>query len=174
MQLFWPNPAWAVSVSNPRRRLKTGGTSEYWVLSVSVALIVLGVYMANSGGLVTSVGESLSLRDTAIANYQKGDQWVKIAGQRADRTVIEGTFPILAKEGSEFVILAPDPINTKDLYLNSLKTMSKPGNVLRELVKFDDQPFGIGKGYVIGELEIDLPEDLPEELPPSISMSGSR
>ena len=25
VQLFYPNPAWAISVSNPRRRLKTGG-----------------------------------------------------------------------------------------------------------------------------------------------------
>ncbi len=27
VQLFYPNPAWAISVSNPRRRLKTGGES---------------------------------------------------------------------------------------------------------------------------------------------------
>ncbi len=27
VQLFYPYPAWAVSVSNPRRRLKTGGES---------------------------------------------------------------------------------------------------------------------------------------------------
>ena len=172
VQLFWPNPAWAISVSNPRRRLKTGSTGEYWVLSVAVALLLLGVYMANSGGLVASVGESLNLRDTAIANYQKGDQWVKVVGQRADRTAIDGTFPILAKEGSEFVILAPDPINTKDLYLNSLKTVSKPGKVVKQSVRFDDQPFGIGKGFVSGELEIDLPEDLPEKLPAGVTVSG--
>lgn len=174
VQLFWPNPAWAISVSNPRRRLKTGSTGEYWVLSVAVVLILLGVYMANSGGLVTSVGESLSLRDTAIANYQKGDQWVKVSGQRADRTAIEGTFPILAKEDKEFIILAPEPVNTKDLYLKSLKTVSKPGNVIRESVRFDDQPFGIGKGFVSGELEIDLPEDLPEEAPVGVTVSGSK
>ncbi len=89
VQLFWPNPVWAISVSNPRRRLKTGGTGEYWVLAVATALLLLGVFMANSGGLVSSVGESLNLRDTAIANYQKGNQWVNIRGQRQDRTEIE-------------------------------------------------------------------------------------
>jgi inner membrane protein len=31
VQLFYPDPAWAVSVSNPRRRLKTGGAGELWV-----------------------------------------------------------------------------------------------------------------------------------------------
>jgi inner membrane protein len=174
VQLFWPNPAWAISVSNPRRRLKTGGTGEYWVLTLAVALFLLGVYMANSGGLVASVGQSLSLRDTAIANYQKGDQWLMVSGQRQDRTAIEGTFPILAKEGSEFVVLAPDPINTKDLYLNKIRTVSKPGKVVKESVKFDDQPFGVGKGFVSGELEIDLPEDLPEKLDPSMSVTGSK
>jgi inner membrane protein len=174
VQLFWPNPAWAISVSNPRRRLKTGGPGEYWVLSIGVALLLLGIYMANSGGLVTSVGESLSLRDTAIANYQKGDQWMQVRGQRQDRAAIEGTFPILAREGKEFVILAPDPINTKDLYLKSLKTVSKPGSVVKELRSFNDQPFGVGKGFVSGELEIDLPEDLPEEAPAGVMVSGSR
>lgn len=170
VQLFWPNPVWAISVGNPRRRLKTGGTGEYWVLSVATAVLLVGIFMANSGGLVTSVGESLNLRDTAIANYQKGDQWLMVNGQRADRTVIEGTFPILAKEGNEFVILAPDPINTKDLYLTKIRTVSKPGKVVKQSVKFDDQPFGVGKGFVSGELEIDLPEDLPEKLDPSMSV----
>ena len=35
VQLFYPEPVWAVSVSNPRRRLKTGGAGELWVLGVA-------------------------------------------------------------------------------------------------------------------------------------------
>ena len=35
VQLFYPNPAWAISVSNPRRRLKTGGAGELWVLGIA-------------------------------------------------------------------------------------------------------------------------------------------
>ena len=31
VQLFWPEPVWCISVSNPRRRLMTGGPGEYWV-----------------------------------------------------------------------------------------------------------------------------------------------
>ncbi len=37
VQLFYPNPAWAISVSNPRRRLKTGGAGELWVLGIAIA-----------------------------------------------------------------------------------------------------------------------------------------
>ncbi|MDJ0569872.1 MAG: metal-dependent hydrolase [Pleurocapsa sp. MO_192.B19] len=37
VQLFYPEPVWAISVSNPRRRLKTGGAGELWVLSISIA-----------------------------------------------------------------------------------------------------------------------------------------
>ena len=37
VQLFYPNPAWAISVSNPRRRLKTGGAGELWVLAMAIA-----------------------------------------------------------------------------------------------------------------------------------------
>ena len=36
VQLFWPDPAWAISVSNPKRRIRTGGPAEYWVLAVAV------------------------------------------------------------------------------------------------------------------------------------------
>ena len=37
VQLFYPEPVWAISVSNPRRRLKTGGAGELWVLGMAVS-----------------------------------------------------------------------------------------------------------------------------------------
>ena len=37
VQLFYPEPVWAISVSNPRRRLKTGGAGELWVLGIAIA-----------------------------------------------------------------------------------------------------------------------------------------
>ena len=39
VQLFYPEPVWAISVSNPRRRLKTGGAAELWVLAIATALL---------------------------------------------------------------------------------------------------------------------------------------
>ena len=37
VQLFYPEPVWAISVSNPRRRLKTDGAAELWVLAIAVS-----------------------------------------------------------------------------------------------------------------------------------------
>jgi inner membrane protein len=69
VQLFYPEPAWAISVSNPRRRIKTGGAGELWVLAISTALLVLRIYLSNSGGLTTKVSQNLGLRDGVIAVY---------------------------------------------------------------------------------------------------------
>lgn len=172
VQLFWPNPAWAISVSNPRRRLKTGGPGEYWVLAIAVGLLTVGIFLANAGGLSTQTGQLLGLRDQAIADYQKGNQWAEVDAQDSDRKPIKGIFPILAREGNEFVLLAPDPVNTKELFVKSLKLVNRPGRVTRETVSFEDQPFGVTRGYLLGELDIDLPEDLPEQAPPQLSLSG--
>ena len=41
-QLFWPTPAWSISVSNPNRRITTGSPAEYSVLVAATALSSLG------------------------------------------------------------------------------------------------------------------------------------
>lgn len=55
VQLFYPNPAWAVSVSNPRRRLNTGGSGELGVLAGAIAVLIFGLYLATGGGLTQQV-----------------------------------------------------------------------------------------------------------------------
>ncbi len=79
VQLFYPSPAWAISVSNPRRRLKTGGAGELWVLGIAIALLMLGIH-------AELVGSSLKLNycelERAIAylreQYVVGSVEVKI------------------------------------------------------------------------------------------------
>ncbi|VEP15188.1 hypothetical protein H1P_3140002 [Hyella patelloides LEGE 07179] len=56
VQLFYPDPAWAISVSNPRRRLKTGGAGELWVLG-------------------TAIRRSLPLRDRPVNLWNLSSQW---------------------------------------------------------------------------------------------------
>ena len=51
VQLFYPEPVWAINVSNPRRRLKTCGAGELWVLGIAISLLTLGIYLANGGGI---------------------------------------------------------------------------------------------------------------------------
>jgi inner membrane protein len=69
VQLFWPHPAWCISVSNPNRRLQTGGTGEYWVLAIAAAVMIAGINLSATGGSTALVGTSLGLRSNAIEVY---------------------------------------------------------------------------------------------------------
>ncbi len=71
VQLFYPEPVWAISVSNPRRRLKTGGAGELWVLGIAIALLCLGIYLANGGGITQKVSQNLGLRDGIVRVYNE-------------------------------------------------------------------------------------------------------
>lgn len=71
VQLFYPEPVWAISVSNPRRRLKTGGAGELWILAIAHTLLVLGIYLANGGGITQKVSQNLGLRDGVVKVYKE-------------------------------------------------------------------------------------------------------
>ena len=103
VQLFYPEPAWAISVSNPRRRLKTGGAGELWVLGIAIALLVFGIYLANDGGITQKVSQNLGLRDGVIRIYNQNAAtnhvYADIKGVWAsDRTSADGKYWIIANE----------------------------------------------------------------------------
>ncbi len=109
VQLFYPNPAWAISVSNPRRRLKTGGAGELWVLGISIALLTLGIYLANGGGITQKVSQNLGLRDGIVRVYNENAStnriYARITGYWAsDRTPADGKYLIIGNEGKEFIV----------------------------------------------------------------------
>ena len=109
VQLFYPNPAWAISVSNPRRRLKTGGAGELWVLAIAIVLLTLGYYLANGGGVTTKVSQSLGLQDGIVRIYNQNAAtnhvYANIKGVwRRDRTSADGRYWILGNEGKEFIV----------------------------------------------------------------------
>jgi inner membrane protein len=109
VHLFYPVPAWAVSVSNPRRRLKTGGAGELWVLGGAIALVCFGIYLANGGGISQQVSQNLGLRDEIVRVYNQNASthkvYARITGVWAsDRTNADGKYLILGTEGSEFVV----------------------------------------------------------------------
>ncbi len=109
VQLFWPDPAWAISVFNPKRRVRTGGPAEYWVLAVAVAVLLLGIWLAGAGGVQTQVSQGLGLRDGALATYNthaaSAEVYAEITGVWADdRTRADGRYLILDAVGSEFVV----------------------------------------------------------------------
>jgi inner membrane protein len=109
VQLFYPVPAWAVSVSNPRRRLKTGGAGELWVLGGAIALLCFGIYLANGGGITQKVSQSLGLKDGIVQVYNSkaatNHVYANIKGVWAsDRTPADGKYLIIGNEGNEFIV----------------------------------------------------------------------
>jgi inner membrane protein len=120
VQLFYPSPAWAISVSNPRRRLKTGGAGELWVLGAAIALLILGITIANGGGVSQKVSQSLGLKDGIVELYNQKASTNKIyAGitgvWASDRTSADGKYWIVGTEGSEFIVS-----NEKGIYPSSV------------------------------------------------------
>lgn len=109
VQLFYPYPAWAVSVSNPRRRLKTGGASELWVLGGAIATLILAVYLATGGGMTQQFSHLLGIRDGAIRVYNQQANthhiWADIQGVWAsDRSRADGRYWIAANDSKEFIV----------------------------------------------------------------------
>jgi inner membrane protein len=147
VQLFFPSPVWAVSVSNPNRRLTTGGTGEYWVLAVATALLVLGIWVASGGGATQKVGTSLGLQDSQIATYNQAAAthlvWADIKGvKRSDRALVDNRFLVVG-EDSGFVVMSPQ----KEVYklgsgLIADKVQINQGdaaNIQLSSITFDDE-----------------------------------
>lgn len=189
VQLFWPDPAWAISVSNPKRRIRTGGPGEYWVLSVAVALLLLGIWLAGTGGVTGQVNQSLGLRDGAVAMYNanaaSAEVYAEITGVWADdRTRADGRYLILDAVGSEFVVTDGQGVyqTGKQLLVEKLTTATGAAmtRTTQTLTLNDEdvvsrlqalrmmQPSA--RIYLSGSITVDFPEDvrptvLPRQLP---------
>jgi inner membrane protein len=178
VQLFWPDPAWAISVSNPGRRLRTGGPGEYWVLAAAVGLLLLGIHVAGDGGVSVAVGQSIGLRETAIATYNASPEtavYADIKGVWADdRSRADGEYLILKADGSEFIVTDGSGIyhTGTSMVVESLKARTgEPLATRTEPLNFADenpterlQQVAIshpGKQiYLTGTLTVDYPEGI--------------
>ena len=190
VRLFWPEKAWCISVSNPRRRLTTGGTGEYWVLAIAIALLFVSLQMAGSGGIQGQVTQSLGLRDGAIATYNKNaatkEVWADVVGVFAgDRTSANGRYLTIDAVGNEFVLMATDGNVYKtgtDIIAEKVTTTTGAAQQteLMTLTFNDENPLQKlgtiipGKlTFVSGEVSVDFPEDIPVERSNVYSLSGS-
>jgi inner membrane protein len=178
VQLFWPEPVWCISVSNPRRRLITGGPGEYWVLSLAVGLLVLGCWMAGNGGVTGQVNQSLGLRDGAIATYNANatrDVYANITGVWADdRSRADGRYLILGSDGSEFIVTDGTGIyhTGKSMVVEKLATtLGDTTSRQTQTLTFDDEEPGPQlqtlaiahpgrQVYLSGSLTVDYPEGM--------------
>lgn len=180
VQLFWPNPAWAISVSNPHRRLKTGGTGELYVLAAAIALLVAGIYLATDGGITSKVSQSLGLRDDQLKAYNQSAAtnhiYAEVEGvKNSDRSDVSDRYFILDATGQEFVLLD----NQGNLYQTNQQiivdklTTEVGGSATTqvEALTFNDEEpipklLQIQKQYldsavfISGSLAVDFPEEI--------------
>ncbi|NJL51437.1 MAG: metal-dependent hydrolase [Hydrococcus sp. SU_1_0] len=186
VQLFYPNPAWAISVSNPRRRLKTGGASELWVLGIAIALLILGITIANGGGVSQKVSQSLGLKDGVVELYNQNASthqvYARITGYWAsDRTNADGKYLILGTSGSEFVVTDGKGVYKTGEQIITSKVTTTVGEAAKTEIKsisFDDesavaqlselqQAYPGAEIYLSGELAVDFPEDIKIPIEPN-------
>ena len=195
VQLFWPDPAWAISVSNPKRRIRTGGPAEYWVLAVAVGLLLLGIWLAGTGGVTGQVNQSLGLRDGAMATYNanaaSAEVYAEITGVWADdRTRADGRYLILDAVGNEFVVTDGQGVyqTGKQLLIEKLTTATGAAMVrTTQTLTLNDEDVvsrlqvlrmanPTARVYLSGSLTVDFPEEVrPTVLPrqiPAVTVVG--
>lgn len=179
VQLFYPNPAWAISVSNPRRRLKTGGAGELWVLGIAIALLTLGIYLANGGGITQKVSQSLGLKDGIVRIYNQNaatnNVYAEIKGVwTSDRTSADGKYLIIGNEGKEFVVTDGQGVYKTGAQIITNRVTTSIGEAaiteIRNLTFNDEdavpeleqlqQAYPGADIYLNGELTVDFPEDV--------------
>ena len=188
VQLFYPEPVWAISVSNPRRRLKTGGAGELWVLGGAIALLTLGIYLANGGGITQKVSQNLGLRDGIVRIYNENaatnNVYAEIKGFWAsDRTSADGRYLIIGNEGKEFIVTDGKGVYKTGAQIITSKVTTEVGEAARTEIRnisFNDEdaiaplkelqqayPNADIYIYLNGELAVDFPEDIKIPLEPN-------
>jgi inner membrane protein len=186
VQLFYPEPVWAISVSNPRRRLKTGGAGELWVLGIAIALLCFGIYLANGGGITQKVSQNLGLKDGVVELYNQNASthqiYANVTGYWAsDRTSADGKYLIIGNEGNEFIVSDGKGVYKTGEQIITSKVSTVVGEVAKTEIKnlsFDDEEaiaqlselqsaYPGAEIYLNGELAIDFPEDVKIPVEPN-------
>ncbi len=78
-------------------------------MRIAIALLTLGIHLANGGGITQKVSQNLGLRDGIVRIYNENastnNVYAEIKGFWAsDRTSADGKYLIIGNEGSEFVV----------------------------------------------------------------------
>ncbi len=197
VQLFYPEPVWAISVSNPRRRLKTGGAGELWVLGMAIALLCLGIYLANGGGITQKVSQNLGLRDGIVRVYNENAStnkvYARIAGYwTSDRTPADGKYLILGTEGKEFIVTDGRGVYKTGKQIITSKVTTEVGEAATTEIRnisFNNEDaiatllnlkntYVSSDIFISGDLTVDFPEDIrisaTKNNYTTASLSGSR
>lgn len=185
VQLFYPDPAWAVAGTNPRRRIKTGSVQEYWVLAGFTGLLVFALWVADGGGLTEKVSQSLGLKTSVIKIYNEkagtNHIYAVVEGVwSSDRSKADGEYFILdTAERGEFLLTDGESIYQTNRHLLASKLTAKVGEkamTLNQSLTFEDaeaisalkqlqQAYSNAEIYLSGTITVDFPEDITPDFP---------
>lgn len=106
---FWPNPARLVIPGNPRSRLSSGSTNEYWVMAIATLALVISTNLASNGGVAEQFARSF-FKDAATAvevfNRYGANQVVEVevtGMHNVTSQAIAATYTIVETQSNEFI-----------------------------------------------------------------------
>ena len=176
----------AIAGSNPRRRLRTGGSGEYWVLAIAIFLLVFSIWINNNGGIFQNLGQNLSLSSAVIKTYNENAEnhhvYAEIQGfWESDRSSADGKYLILGNKGKEFIVTDGEAVYKTGAQIITSKVKTVIGgeseNIIKTLSFNDEQAtdklnqlkekYPANLIVVSGELVIDLPDKIDEYATPN-------
>ena len=144
-----------------------------------IALLIIGIYLANGGGITQKVSQNLGLRDGVVRVYNQNAAtnlvYVNIKGYWAsDRTAVDGKYLIIGNEGKEFVVTDSRGVYKTGAQIITSKVTTTVGEAatteIRNLTFNDESPiaqleelqnaYPNADIYLNGELTVDFPEDV--------------
>jgi inner membrane protein len=189
VQLFYPNPVWAISVSNPHRRLRTGSPSEYYVLvAFSILLFINFSLINNTGGITNAISINLGLRDEIVKMYNQDANThlfkASIKGyQQSDRATIDDEFIVINNIDKEFIVTDGERIykTGENIIVENIELIKDKKIINKiETITFNDEDINSKLNkystknntksntiYITGSIVVDYPEDI--ELPSFIN-----
>lgn len=202
-QIFWPNPVWCYSGSSwDKKRLKTGGTGEMFVLALTVAiasfLLISQPFSTGGNNLIQVAGTSIGIKDAVFRQYNNlaADNIViaEISGiHTVSRAPIKGRYWAIGQEAGEFVLSQNGETyktgTSGQILTDSIKFEKGESTEIQIVpIAFDDEPItprleelrSQHEGsaiFLTGSIGIDFPEDLSPKLDPlklpTLALSGS-
>jgi inner membrane protein len=203
-QLFWPNPVWCYSGSNwDKKRLKTGGTGEMFILAITVAiasfLVISQPFSSAGNNLIQVAGTQIGIRDAVFRQYNtiaaNNIVLAQIKGvHTVNRSPMDGLYWAIGQEASEFILSKDGDIyrtgTSGQIITNSIRfQQGESASISVMPIAFDDEPiiprleelrsqFPEGSAiFLTGNITIDFPEDLTPAIDPlklpTLALSGS-
>ena len=153
---------------------------------MAIALLTLGIYLANGGGITQKVSQNLGLKDGVVELYNQNASthqvYANITGFWAsDRTSADGKYLIIGNEGNEFIVSDGKGVYKTGEQIITSKVSTVVGSVAKTEIKsisFDDeeaiakleelqQTYPGAEIYLNGELAVDFSEDVKIPVEPN-------